>query len=53
MSQMAERLGSRSINQKVVGPIPAMLKDVVSYYLPLGKCPCTYCVSLWIRVSAK
>ena len=22
-------------------------------YLPPGKCPCTYCKLLWIRVSAK
>ena len=56
---MAERLGSRAINQKIVGLIPghAKLRCVLgqgtSPYLPRGECPCTYCKLLWIRASAK
>ena len=56
---MAERLGSRAINHKVVGSIPGCAKwrcvlgQGTSPYLPRGECPCTYCKSLWIRASAK
>ena len=53
---MAERLGNRAIKQKFAdGSIPGRINDVVSLgtYLPQGECPCTYCKSLWIRVSAK
>ena len=56
-SQVAERLGSRASNQKVNGSNQAVTNDVVSLgvspYLPRGECRCTYCKSLWIRVSAK
>ena len=57
--QMAEQLGSRAINQKVAGSISdrgegrCVLGQGTSPYLPRGECPCTYCKSLWIRVSAK
>ena len=30
-----------------------VLEQGTSPYFPLGKCPCTYCKSLWIRASAK
>ena len=59
VGQMAERLGNRAINQKVVGLIPSVqkgscvLEQETSPYLPRGECPCTYCKSLWIRASAK
>ena len=55
-SQVAERLGNRDSNQKVTGSIPVceklrcVLGQGTSPYL---ECPCTYCKSLWIRVSAK
>ena len=57
-AQMAERLGSRAINQKVVGSIPGRAKWRVlgqgtSPYFPLGECPFIYWKSIWIRASAK
>ena len=58
-SQMAERLGSRVISQKVVGSIPGRAKlhcvigQGTSPYLPRGECPCSYYKSLWMRASAK
>ena len=54
-----ERLGNRASNQKVASSIPGrakwrcVLEKGTSPYLPRGECPCTYCKSLWIRVSAK
>ena len=54
---MAERLGSQAINQKVVGSIPGQMTlcPWARHFtlLASGKCPCTYCKSLWIKVSAK
>ena len=56
---MAERLGSRAINQKVPGSLPGRAKMTLcpwqgtSPYLPQGECPCTYCKLLWLRASAK
>ena len=58
-SQMAERLGSWAINQKVASSIPGcailccVLGQGTSPYWPRGKYPCTYCKSLWIRASTK
>ena len=49
---MAERLGNCAINQKVSGLIPGHAKVLHPTCL-VGVCPCTYCKSLWIRVSAK
>ena len=55
--QTAEGLGNRAITLKVDGLIPGraiwrcVLGQCTSPYL-LGECPCTYCKSLWIRVSA-
>ena len=52
-------VGSRAINQKVIGSIPGhaklhcVLGQGTSPYLPWGECPCTYCKTLWIRASAK
>ena len=55
---MAEWLGRRTINQKVVGSIPGRAKwrvlgQSTSPYLLRGEHSCTYCKSLWIRASAK
>ena len=58
-SQVAERLGIRAINQKVVGSIPRPCKMTLCPWarhftlLVSVECPCTYCKSLWIRVSAE
>ena len=58
-SQMAERLGNRASNLKVTGLIPARAKMTLcpwARHFPLlasGECPCTYCMSLWIRASAE
>ena len=56
-SQVAERLGNRASNQKIAGSIPsrANLRPWARHLtlLASGECPCTYCNSLWIRVSAK
>ena len=58
-SQMAKRLGSRAVNQKVVGSTPGSVKwhcvlgQGTSSYLPWGECACTYSMLLWIRASAK
>ena len=57
--QMAELLGNRASNQKVTGSIPGRAKLMLCPWarhftlLASGECPCTYCKSLWIRVSAK
>ena len=57
-SQVAERLGNRDSNQKVVGSCPGhakwrcVLGQGTSPYFPRGECPCTYCKSLWISVLA-
>ena len=56
---MAEWLGSRAMNQKVVGSIPKRAQMMLCPWarhftlLSSGECPCTYCTSLWIRASAK
>ena len=51
---MAEWLGSRAINQKVVGSIPGRAKlHCVLGQGTSGECPCTYSKSLWIQASAK
>ena len=56
---MAERLGNQAINHKLVGLSPgcaklcSVLGQGTSPYLPRWECPCNYCKSLWIRMSAK
>ena len=55
---MAKRLGNWASNLKVAGSIPGSANDVVSLVKALhptclGKCPSTYCKSLWIGASVK
>ena len=57
-SQMAERVENRAITQKVAGLVPGRAKKMTRpwarhFTLLASECPCTYCKSLWIRVSAK
>ena len=56
--QMAERLGIGLLIRRVPVRFPAVPNDVASlgkalHLLASGECPCTYCKSLCIRVSAK
>ena len=55
--QVAERLRNRASNLKVARFGRAKWRCVfgqgTSPYLPRGKCPCTFCKSLWRRASAK
>ena len=57
-SQVAEPLGNWASNPKVAGSIQAVKITLCPWarhftILALGECPCTYCKSLSIRVSAK